>query len=233
MSYSALLIVLLLVLPAVGQWTYKGSFDVNNDVKEVSFSPDGSRILVVCNGGSVCLYDSTPTSFPIISGSCFNGGTTLTGKYSPNGNYIAVGSDGDVKIRNADNSPNRNFSCGLTRVDEVHFNKESSKLLVCGDGGFEIWDTSNWNRTKSDSSFSDPVISCRFADDGHFATGTSNANIRIYNSTADFQWSYTYGGGSPYISGVDFSPDSNYLLTGWSSTAYRMAIFSVGSNDPI
>ena len=61
--------------------------------------------------------------------------------------------------------------------------------------------------------------------------GSESGQIKLYNSNNNLQWTYN-AGGSVYITGVAFSPDSNYLLTSWSSSNQKVVIFGIGSNTP-
>ena len=70
--------------------------------------------------------------------------------------------------------------------------------------------------------------SCRFSPDGNYlAVGTTSGHVYVFN-TADYspKWMKNTDG-SATIYGVDFSPDSKYLLTGWSSSGFIARIFNV------
>ena len=81
------------------------------------------------------------------------------------------------------------------------------------------------------SSGSGTIMSCRFAKDGHYALGSDGGKIKLFDSSHNQLWVHS-AGGSVYVTGVAFSPDSNYLLTSWSSSNQKVAIFGIGSSTP-
>lgn len=239
MGYSThallrVLLVVVLIAGTQGQWTHNFSITYSNDVHEVSFSPDGQYIVVASKDQNHCVIKiSTQNNefcFPSAPSPAF------TAKFSPDQKYLAFGfQDGTVNIRNATSHPSYpqvvSLSVPFGQVQEVHFSADSSKMIVCGDNGFRIYNVPGWTAvaaTGTNINFGHPVVSCRFAPDGKYAIGTYQGQIHIYGGASP--WSY-FTDGSAYIYGVDFSPDSNYLLTGWASSSQRAMVFSVGSNS--
>lgn len=141
--------------------------------------------------------------------------------------------DGTVRIRDASNHPTypslKTLNVPYTVVQEVHFNKESNKLIVCGDNGYKIYSVPGW-APLAEVILGHPVLSCRFAPDGKYAIGTQQGEIRLYSSAYVQQWRHL-SDNSALINSIDFSPDSQHLMTGWETSNSKVVIFSVGSNS--
>ena len=119
-------------------------------------------------------------------------------------------------------------------IYEVHFNANSDKLLVCGIGndGYEIWTVPGWSKIHSDYSYGDNAKSCRFANNGNYVVGSKDGRLRYYDSSYNLIWMNVRIPASEIV-GVDFSPNSSYILMASSTNNRGMSIFNVNSNVPV
>lgn len=232
--YTLTLLSLISVLLKSGtSWCYFGMFTHTNDVLEASYSPDGSKIVVASNDNNHYIYNALSflVEYPLTATTRAN-----TAKYSRDGLYIAIGlQNNSVLIYSSSYTFVAAVPTAFGVVNELHFNKQSTLMLVCGGGGsngYEIFNVPTWTIAHSDYTYGDSGLSCRFADDsGRYAVGTKDGYIRYYfpsnililqnqmNSNAD-------------VEGLDFSPNGSYLLVAWSGAGRKVGIFDLTSVSP-
>ena len=124
------------------------------------------------------------------------------------------------------------ISTAFGEVEELHFNANSDKLLVCGRSGiegYEIFSVPGWSLLHSDYSYGDDALSCRFSNDGHYAVGSKDGYVRYYDSGYNLVWSNRRASDSR-IRGLAFSPNSSHLLVAWADNSRKLGIFDVSSN---
>ena len=97
------IVLTVLVCLATCQWNYFTQLTMNNDVNEVSFSPDGTRFIVATESSQHCMVSFVGFAQHF----CYNAPSAcLSAKFSPNGNYLAFGlQNGKIHIRNGSNHP--------------------------------------------------------------------------------------------------------------------------------
>ena len=228
-------IFLCLLIPlADSAWTKTHQWTHSNDIFEASFSPDGNYIAIASNDGNNCVYDAVAyQNTYCVSG----GGSGYSAKFSDDQKYVAFGRQGDVAIYDASVLPTKTSVTTLTsvhsQVEDLHFNPESNKLITCGDSGYKIYAVPAWGSPIYTKSTGGGAMSCKFAKDNeHYAVGTTNGKIFVFNSTHHQQWTLTPDS-SATIYGLDFSPDSKYLLVGLGSSTNRAKIYNAATGAPV
>lgn len=216
----------LLITFAGSAWTETHSWTHSNDVWEASFSPDGNYLAIASNDGNNCVYDAVAYSNTY----CVSGGTGYSAKFSDDQKYVAFGRQGDVIVYDASVLPTETYVTTLeslySQVEDLHFNPESNKMIACGDSGFKIYSVPAWGAPIHTKSTGGVVKSCKFAKDNNlYAVGTTNGKIFVFNSTHHQQWTLTPDA-SATIYGLDFSPDSKYLLVGFGASTFRARIYN-------
>ena len=87
-----------------------------------------------------------------------------------------------------------------------------------------------WTINHTDYTFSNDAQSCRFSNDGHYAVGSKDGFVRYYDSSHSLVWLNQRSASSNML-GVDFSPNSSFLLAAWSRTGTKkIGIFDVSIN---
>ena len=86
-----------------------------------------------------------------------------------------------------------------------------------------------WALLHSDYTYGDEALSCKFANDGHYAVGSKDGFVRYYDSSYNLVW-FNQRNSNSEIRSLDFSPNSSYLLVTWSTNNRKVAIFDVSSN---
>ena len=174
------------------------------------------------------------------------GHNSLTSKYSPDQNFIAVGYQGgtSILIFTSTLTLYTTITSAFNNVFEVDFSADSTKLMVCGNNGggvngFEIYGVSStsttWNIVNSSTGYSKPFVACRFAPDGSFATGSQDGRLRYF--LPDYSWSWSV---QPYsiatsVNTLDFTSNGSILIAGGASGGgnINVYVYSIPSGTAI
>lgn len=96
-------------------------------------------------------------------------------KYSNDGDMLAIGFDIDNMdiLQTSDYSLAKRLSTGHSKVHDIDFLEDSSRMITCGDDKkFRVWNpTSSWSQTHSSSDLGQVIWQCRYAHDGRIALG--------------------------------------------------------------
>ena len=98
---------------------------------------------------------------------------------------------------------NKTLDTSHSKVYEVDFSYDSTKLLTCGDDKkMRVWSISGWSQTGF-KSHSKKVYTCKFASDDYVGVGQENGEVVVYRDDFTTQDSSVGYGGDDVLD-IDF-----------------------------
>jgi WD40 repeat protein len=136
--------------------------------------------------------------------------------YSPNGKYIASGSDdGTVRVWDATTATLRHTLTGHdSRVTSVSFSPDG-KYIASGsyDWTVRVWDATTATLRHTLTGHDSLVTSVSFSPDGKYiASGSNDGTVRVWDATTA-TLRHTLTGHDAGVGSVSFSPDGKHIVS--------------------
>lgn len=155
------------------------------DSNSIRFSPTGDYL---ASGGtdSVEVMDVSDKTTPSTHTTISVGDTVNSVSWSPNGNWLAYGTDNNtVEIR--DNDPSNNFPSNNTIslntvADIVEFSYDSSWISISADNTLVVYETANWTEDQIVSTFANTVNTWHNDDSFLYYAELQNVDYIIYKA---------------------------------------------------
>ena len=184
--------------------------NTNNTIRQVAYSPDGSKIATVFNNSKIAIWDAV--SGREICRLAGHGNNPIHGiVFSPNGRQLASNSDRDSNIKIWDTSTGaliRNIP--QSSAQSIAFSPDGNRIAVYfygDDRGIKIWNTTNGTEIRTLQYALNSLI---FSPDGRQILTTSNdRTIRIWDS-GNGQTIRTING-EGRINRAAYSPNGRYI----------------------
>ncbi|KEP47855.1 vegetative incompatibility protein HET-E-1 [Rhizoctonia solani 123E] len=194
-------------------------WSIGSGALSISYSPDGTRVVVGCEDGTISIYNSSDDSL-LIGPLCEHTGWVRCVIFSPDGAYIlSASSDCTIKLWDASNGvPTAAVFQGHTYpVKSVAFSSDG-KRIVSGswDNTVRLWNASDG------SSIMDPLeghkwgVNCvAFSPDDTFvASGASDYTVRLWHLHHNTPTSIAFEGHSGPVTSLAFTPNGSRLISG-------------------
>ena len=186
----------LVILKKISEdWDFKEIFRTKRPrtVRRVSWSPDGSKLIIACFDGSATLYTvnyDNEDSFLTVKGTLSDQEAELkTARWSTDGNFIVTCSrDKSIYIWSADDMVFTAIHSEHTGdVKDVVFSPESDRIVsVSYDGTVKVWDPhQEFGSLQTFTEHTGTVWSVAFDEDGDFATVGEDGQIVLYEFIDD------------------------------------------------
>ncbi len=181
-----------------------------DDVQDVTFSPDSQQIATASNDRTVKLWDRNGNLLKTLTG---HQDQVYSISFSPDGELIASGSrDGTVKLWHRSGTLIKTIKGHQDWVLNVSFSPDSERLASASrDRTVKIWDrTGKWLHTLT--SHSERVNAVKFSQDSQrLASASDDKTVKLWS--ADGQLLKTLPGHRNWVLDVSFSPDNKFLAT--------------------
>lgn len=205
-------------------------------VNSVHFSPDSSLLVVGSDSHNHNIYSiSTLTVESTYAATC----ACNSAKFSPNQQYIAFGltNSSAVILNAADYSYNMIINSSFNPIRQIDFNNNSTRLIICGGGGYEIWGVPSGALISSENNYTSEAMSCTFSSTNTFVVGESTGIVYYY--TANYALNqivyHSWGGGGsgiPVVMGLAFNPSASAFASALSNNRQRIT-FTTSNNGNI
>ncbi len=193
-------------------------------VTSLSFSPDGSRVVLANNNGSVCI-SSAVSGNRIILFSAASLSSVNSVVFSPDGAKVLTGiNDHTAKLWDAvTGNLLRTFSGHTTSVTSVAFSPDGTRVLTgSNDCTAKLWETASGELRRTLITPGSSVYSVAYSPSGEqvLTGGFGLPGTRLWGlSTGDIIQTYI----SESSRSARFSPDGSKILTGGQHGAYLWA----------
>ncbi|KIO00211.1 hypothetical protein M404DRAFT_153493 [Pisolithus tinctorius Marx 270] len=198
-----------------------------SEVKSVTFSPDGKRIVSSSKDNTVRVWDA---EIGVQIGSPLEGHTNGVNSvaFSPAGKQIVSGSwDRTVRVWNAPQAclqmgspPDR----GASAVKSVAFSSDGKKIVSGSDDKtVRVWDVERGALVRKLEGHSDAVNAVALSPDGEMiASGSWDETVRVWDVGSGVQIFSPIEGHTDAIFSVAFSPDGKRIASGSDDQTVRV-----------
>ena len=193
------------------KWRQICTFEHDDMVMSVAFSPNGKYIVSASSDGTVKLWDVEDEELV----RTFEGhdDMVMSVAFSRDGKYIVSASDDDtVKLWEIKGRQVRTFN---DRVYSVAFSPDG-KYIVSGSGEntVKLWETGSGRLIHTFEGHDDYVSSVAFSPDGKYiVSGSDDNTINLWNVENEVLVR-TFEGHKDIVNSVAFSPDGKYFVSG-------------------
>jgi WD40 repeat protein len=181
-----------------------------DDVRDVTFSPEGELIATASNGWSVKIWTRTGKLLKTLKG---HSDRVYCVSFSPDGQLLASASrDGTVRLWKRDGTLIKTLRGHSDWVLNVAFSPDGERLASASrDGTVKLWNR-NGVLLKTLTGHRNRVNAVSFSPDGQLLASVSDDNTtKLW--TADGTLLKTLSGHSNWVLDVSFSPDSQTLAS--------------------
>ena len=199
-------------------------------IREIKYSPDGTRIAVASSIG-IWLYDTaTHQEVALLTG---HWSTVYSVAFSPDGNTIASGSaDNTIRLWDVDTGSHRRILSGhRSDVYSVAFSPDGNSIASgSGDRTIRLWDVDTGTHLRTLSGHRSDVYSVAFSPDGNsIASGSGDRTIRLWDVDTGAHLR-TLSGHRSDVYSVAFSPDGNSIASGSGDNTIRLWDVDTGTH---
>jgi WD40 repeat protein/DNA-binding SARP family transcriptional activator/class 3 adenylate cyclase len=188
----------------------------DEDVNEVSYSPDGEHLVTASYDGTAKIVDRSGRVVRVLrEGS----GSTLTeARFSPDGRLVATAAFGGAGVTIWDwerGEAVRTITSDISvNWPSVDFDSSGSRIVTAGeDKPVVIWDVKSGARVAVLAGQSGSVTKASFSPDGaRVATAGNDGTVRLFEAATGAE-QLVLGGSGCAVRGVDFSPDGSRLAS--------------------
>ncbi|PVF91672.1 WD40 repeat-like protein [Serendipita vermifera] len=199
----------------------------DHSIKCLAFSPDGSRIALGCQGGTLQLWDTGTGLCPLADWNAHDH-EIICLAFSPDGTRIVSGDNNDT-LRLWDTITYS--SVGV--VMKGHFAhilclafSSNGNRIVSGswDGTLRIWDVLTGAKIREPLEGHTDAITCAsfFADDTRIVSGSDDGTLRLWNVATDASVEVIQERHTQRVHVIVFSPDGNRVLSGSGDCTLRL-----------
>ena len=181
-----------------------------DDIRDVTFSPDNRLIATASNDKTVKIWDRTGKLLNTLRG---HSDRVYSISFSPDSQRIASGSrDGTVRLWNRDGTLIKTLTGHRDWVLNVTFSPDGERLASASrDGTVRLWNRSG-RLIKTLTGHDSRVNAVTFSPDGQLlASASDDDTVKLW--TADGTLLKTLRGHSNWVLDVNFSPDSQMLAS--------------------
>jgi WD40 repeat protein len=189
-----------------------------NAVNGVAWSPDGTRVALASDDGTVLIWNPSATAPDLIYKGHMNNnsGRALSVAWSPDGKYIASGGNDDtVRVWDAKNGTTVLIYKGHTDiVGAVAWSPDGTRIASgSNDDTVQVWDALTGKNVYKYTNHQSSVYSVAWSPDGtHIASAGADKTAQVWDPNAQGQ-ALTYTGHTDYVNSVAWSADGHYLAT--------------------
>jgi eukaryotic-like serine/threonine-protein kinase len=195
----------------------------------VAFSPDGTRLAMALDDGTVKLWDPA-TGSPRLTLAA-HAGPVWSVAFSPDGKLLATGSDdGTAKLWEIPGGRERKELNFLTGIRPVAFSADGKQLVTgARNGAVLIWDVAKGSESVTPKGHAGVVMAAQFTPDGMTAvTAGSDKTIRLWDA-ASGQEQNALSGHAGGVYTLAISPDGTKLASGGWDKAVRVWDVATGN----
>ncbi len=204
----------------------KDSFEHNNVVTSVAFSPNGKQLASASKDGTIKIWSINGKEVQTLKG---HNNYTSSVVFSPNGKYLASASwDKTIKIWSSDGKELQTLIGHSKEITSVAFSPDGKYLASASlDKTVKIWSIDG-KELQTLIGHSNVIMSVAFSPDGKkLASSGFDKTIKIWS--IDGNELQTLTGNSEVIYSIAFSPDGKRLASAsWDKT---IKIWSIDGNE--
>jgi eukaryotic-like serine/threonine-protein kinase len=190
--------------------------------ESVSFSRDGSRVLIVCSNTAKVLDAATGVESLVLRG---HASSVQKASFSADGSRIVTASDdGTAKVWDASTSAESlTLSGHSASVQRASFNPDGSRILTAGwDNTAKVWDGRTGALILSLKGHSDACFGASFSPDGpRIVTASNDRTARVWDAETGAVI-LTYHGHSAPLDDASFNPDGSQIVTASEDGAVKV-----------
>lgn len=184
-----------------------------DEVRDVSFSPDGQMIATASQDKTVKLWTVTGQEIATLTG---HEDLVRSVKFSPTGKTIATASwDGNVKLWTTEGKLITNLLGNKIKVDSVTFSPDG-KIIATGDaqGYIQLWNEEG-KLIRTFQAHKQPILNLSFHPDGNMlASASQDKTVKLWNlDGTELQTLNRKDGHQDWVWSVTFSPDGQKIAT--------------------
>jgi WD40 repeat protein/DNA-binding SARP family transcriptional activator/class 3 adenylate cyclase len=188
----------------------------DEDVNDVSFSPDGEHLVTASYDGTAKIVDRTGRVVRVLGEG--SGSSLSEARFSPDGRLVATAAFGGAGVTIWDwerGEAVRTITSDISvNRPSVDFDSTGSRIVTAGeDKPVVIWDVKSGARVAVLAGHSGGVIEAAFSPDGaRVATASNDGTVRLFEAATGAE-QLVLGGSGCAVQGVAFSPDGTKLAS--------------------
>jgi WD40 repeat protein len=193
-----------------------------DEVRDVSFSPDGQMIATGSQDKTVKLWTVTGREIATFTG---HEDLVRSVKFSPTGKTIATASwDGNVKLWTTEGKLIATLLANKIKVDSVTFSPDGN-IIATGDaqGYIKLWNEEG-KLIRNFQAHKQPILNLSFHPDGNMlASASQDKTVKLWNlDGTELQTLNRKDGHQDWVWSVNFSPDGLKIATASRDETFKI-----------